>query len=165
MTHRPRGAAVIWRRNDRNTLEFLLVRTTTSHRWTFPKGGVEPQDASSAEAARREAQEEAGVDGLPASTPLRVYQHTAINQHGHHLTQPVEAWLIKFTATIGPPEPGRQPAWFHLTDARRALSENQPDPACAIETHQVLDAAMLVLKPTAAPLPALHNNSAKINAV
>ena len=55
MTHRPRVAAVIWRRNDRNTLEFLLVRTTTGHRWTFPKGGVEPQDASPAEAARHPA--------------------------------------------------------------------------------------------------------------
>jgi len=165
MTHRPRVAAVIWRRNDQNILEFLLVRTTTGHRWTFPKGGVEPQDTSPAEAARREAQEEAGVDGLPAATPLRVYQHTAISQHSHHLTQPVEAWLIKFTATIGPPEPGRQPAWFHPTDARHALSENQPDPAFAIETHQVLDAAMLVLEPTASTSAALHHNSAKIKAV
>ena len=53
-------AAVCYRLKD-DEPEFLLVRTR-SGRWTFPKGGVDG-DATNAEAAAREAYEEAGVKG------------------------------------------------------------------------------------------------------
>ena len=49
-------------------LEFLLVRTRNGH-WTFPKGGVD-EDATNAEAAAREAYEEAGVKGRVEHTPF-----------------------------------------------------------------------------------------------
>jgi len=48
--------------------EFLLVRTRNGH-WTFPKGRVD-QDATNADAAAREAYEEAGVRGSVDSVPF-----------------------------------------------------------------------------------------------
>src|SRR5579863_7161341 len=54
-------AAVCYRlRNDE--VEFLLVRTRGSGRWTFPKGSAEP-GLTHAQAAALEAFEEAGVHG------------------------------------------------------------------------------------------------------
>src|SRR5579863_6130070 len=54
-------AAVCYRlRHDE--IEFLLVRTRGSGRWTFPKGSAEP-GLTHAQAAALEAFEEAGVHG------------------------------------------------------------------------------------------------------
>src|SRR5271165_2413808 len=52
-------------------LEFLLVRTRNGH-WTFPKGRVD-QDATNADAAAREAYEEAGVRGSVEPFPFICY--------------------------------------------------------------------------------------------
>ena len=54
-------AAVCYRLR-RGTIEFLLVQTRGSKRWTFPKGSAEP-GLSHAQAAAIEAFEEAGVHG------------------------------------------------------------------------------------------------------
>src|ERR1017187_7231771 len=54
--------------------EFLLVRTRGG-RWTFPKGGVD-SDATHAEAAAREAYEEAGVKGRIEHEPFHSYIHS-----------------------------------------------------------------------------------------
>jgi 8-oxo-dGTP pyrophosphatase MutT (NUDIX family) len=54
-------AAVCYRLRERS-IEFLLVQTRGSRRWTFPKGGAEP-GLTHAQAAAIEAFEEAGVHG------------------------------------------------------------------------------------------------------
>src|ERR1700684_4270282 len=54
-------AAVCYRLR-RESIEFLLVRTRGSGRWTFPKGNTEP-GMTHAQAAALEAFEEAGVHG------------------------------------------------------------------------------------------------------
>jgi len=66
-------AAVCYRVVE-NEPEFLLVRTR-SGRWTFPKGGVDG-DATNAEAAAREAYEEAGVKGTIERDPFHWYFHS-----------------------------------------------------------------------------------------
>jgi 8-oxo-dGTP pyrophosphatase MutT (NUDIX family) len=54
-------AAVCYRWRD-DGIEFLLVRTRSGGRWTFPKGSAEP-GLTHAQAAALEAFEEAGVHG------------------------------------------------------------------------------------------------------
>ena len=68
--------------------EFLLVRTRGG-RWTFPKGGVDG-DATYAEAAAREAYEEAGVEGRVELEAFHRYFHSKRDRfrsrrsHGNH---------------------------------------------------------------------------------
>src|SRR5436190_4561919 len=54
-------AAVCYRKRN-GRIEFLLVQTRGSGRWTFPKGNTEP-GLTHAQAAALEAFEEAGVHG------------------------------------------------------------------------------------------------------
>src|SRR5215469_12668896 len=65
-------AAVCYRLRD-GQLEFLLVQTRNGH-WTFPKGAVD-RDRTNADAAAREAYEEAGVKGWVEPTPFDSYLH------------------------------------------------------------------------------------------
>lgn len=145
MIERKRVAAVCWRRNPAGTPEFLLVRTTAGDRWTFPKGGLDPGDATPGDGARREAREEAGVDGVLAPTPLRAYCHIAHLANGRRPRQEVQAWLLEVTAAAGPPEPGRRPTWFTAAATAAALAENQSGPEAAAELHAVLAEAVRVI--------------------
>src|SRR5580658_2281666 len=64
-------AAVCYRwRGD--SIEFLLVRTRSGGRWTFPKGSAEP-GLTHAQAAALEAFEEAGVHGRIEETSFATY--------------------------------------------------------------------------------------------
>lgn len=135
---RCRVAAVCWRRHPQTgAREFLLVRTRRGDRWTFPKGGLEPADPSPAAGAAREAWEEAGVRGTPASEPLTRYTHVAYKQ-GRPEPQEVEAWLLHVEQEGFPHEPGRSPTWFDATGAVVALAENQREPVAVAELHRVL---------------------------
>lgn len=42
--------------------EILLVRNRVGHKWSFPKGHLEPTDSSEVCCARRELMEEAGIE-------------------------------------------------------------------------------------------------------
>lgn len=53
-------------------LVVLLVTSSTRQRWVLPKGGIEDGETP-AEAALREAQEEAGVTGKIAADPVGSY--------------------------------------------------------------------------------------------
>jgi len=145
MDDRQRVAAVCWRPGPAEEPEFLLVRTVAGDRWTFPKGGLEPEDATPGEGAKREAREEAGVEGVAARAPLRAYIHVAQLASGRSRDQLVEAWLVRVTGTAGEPEPGRQPSWFAASAAARALAENQSGPAAVAELHDVLAEAVRVI--------------------
>ena len=105
-------AAICYRLRDGDP-EFLLVRTR-SGRWTFPKGGVDG-DATYAEAAAREAYEEAGVEG--------------------------RTHLCEVDRLVPPIEDHRDPTWFKADKARRRLRENR-SPELAGEVVQVIDRAL-----------------------
>lgn len=132
-------AAVCYRIKG-NEPEFLLVRTR-SGRWTFPKGGVDG-DATNAEAAAREAYEEAGVKGTIESDPFHWYFHAKRNRfRARRAVVPVHAHLCEVDRLVSPKEGHRDPTWFNADKARRRLRENRA-PEFASEVIQVIDRAV-----------------------
>ena len=132
-------AAVCYRLRDRE-LEFLLVRTRNGH-WTFPKGGVD-EDATYAEAAAREAYEEAGVKGRVEHTPFVSYLHCKPTR----LRSPrravlVNAHLCEVKRLVPPQEPRRDPTWFSASEAKQRLRQYRT-PEYADEVIRVIDRAM-----------------------
>jgi 8-oxo-dGTP pyrophosphatase MutT (NUDIX family) len=133
-------AAVCYRLKD-DEPEFLLVRTR-SGRWTFPKGGVDG-DATHAEAAAREAYEEAGVKGRIEHQPFHSYYHSKRNRlRPHRSVVPVHAHLCEVERLVPPKEEYRNPTWFKADKARRRLRENRT-PELAGEVIQVIDSAVM----------------------
>ena len=108
-------AAVPVRPRAAGGLEFLLVRTRSGNRWTFPKGGCDPGETL-AEAAAREALEEAGASGRVVATPVGSYRYG---------DDPVTAFLLLVDGTGEPAERWRTPAWFGLEAARSRLIEGR----------------------------------------
>jgi 8-oxo-dGTP pyrophosphatase MutT (NUDIX family) len=111
-------------------LEFLVVRTRAGARWTFPKGGREPGE-SLAEAAAREAIEEAGAAGRLVGEPLGEYRY------GDDL---VTAFLLVVEDDELESEPGRDPTWLGFEAARSRLVEGR-DGAFGAQMDRVLLAA------------------------
>lgn len=85
-------AALAWRRHQ-GRLEYLLVTSRRTGRWIFPKGGRDPGE-SPGEAARREAEEEAGVSGRPGPAPIGLYVALKVTGEGETLLT-VELWPVE----------------------------------------------------------------------
>ena len=124
-------AAVCYRRRGEE-IEFLLVQTRGSGRWTFPKGNTEP-GLTHAQAAALEAFEEAGVHGRIEEESFTRYvrrergdarksatgstaTETAVNVH-----------LCEVSRLSPPQEAKRNPTWFSLVAAKRRLREGRED--------------------------------------
>ena len=136
-------AAVCYRLNG-DEPEFLLVRTR-SGRWTFPKGGVDG-DATNAEAAAREAYEEAGVKGTIEFNPFHRYFHSKRDRfRARRTVVPVHAHLCEVERLVEPKEGHRDPTWFNADKARRRLRENRK-PELASEVIQVIDRAVIRIR-------------------
>jgi 8-oxo-dGTP pyrophosphatase MutT (NUDIX family) len=119
--------------------EFLLVRTRNG-RWTFPKGRVE-QDATHADAAAREAYEEAGVSGSVESLPFSSYRHCkprTLRSRGQIIL--VAAHLCKVKQLAAPLEKYRDPTWFNVAKAKRRLQKSRTSEFAA-EVISVIDRA------------------------
>jgi phosphohistidine phosphatase len=98
MAHEHRQAAVIPYRIRNARIEVALVTTSNGKRWIVPKGSIDagerPRDA-----AIREAEEEAGLRGVVARTPLGRYRR--VNGDGSYrvvvylmrVTRVRERWL------------------------------------------------------------------------
>lgn len=111
-------AAICYRVRNRE-LELLLVRTRGG-RWIFPKGSAEP-GITHAQAAALEAFEEAGVHGRMQESPFTRY----IRRNSGAPDVTVHAHLCEVTWLDVPPEPDREPTWFSLKKAKRALSQGR----------------------------------------
>jgi 8-oxo-dGTP pyrophosphatase MutT (NUDIX family) len=136
-------AAVCYRLKD-DEPEFLLVRTR-SGRWTFPKGGVD-DDATHADAAAREAYEEAGVKGHIEDEPFHWYYHSKRERYkSQRAMVPVQAHLCEVKRLERPKEDHRNPTWFTADKARRRLRENR-SPELAREVIEVVDRALLRIR-------------------
>jgi 8-oxo-dGTP pyrophosphatase MutT (NUDIX family) len=132
--------AAVCYRVRRRELEFLLVRTRNGH-WTFPKGGVD-EDATNADAAAREAYEEAGVKGRVEHTPFVSYLHckpTGLRSQRRVVL--VDAHLCEVRRLVPPQELHRDPTWFKASKAKRRLREYRT-PEYAAEVIRVIDRAM-----------------------
>ena len=119
--------------------EFLLVRTRSGH-WTFPKGAVDG-DATHADAAAREAFEEAGVTGQVERLPFLSYRHRKPGSHSSRKrVMTVHAHLCKVQQLVPPREDYRDPTWFCASKAKRRLQKFRP-PEFAAEVAAVIERA------------------------
>jgi len=67
-------AALPWRRSPRKGLRFLLITSRDTGRWVIPKGWP-MKNRSDAEAAAREAWEEAGLRGTVSERSIGLYTY------------------------------------------------------------------------------------------
>jgi 8-oxo-dGTP pyrophosphatase MutT (NUDIX family) len=121
-------AAVCYRLR-RGVIEFLLVQTRGSGRWTFPKGSAEP-GLTHAQAAAIEAFEEAGVHGRIEEAPF--IRYGCRRQGDTRGVSPsaakslmVSAHLCEVLRLCKPKESNRNRTWFSVEDAKLRLREGR----------------------------------------
>lgn len=134
-------AAAICYRVRGYALEFLLVKTS-SGKWAFPKGRVEPA-LSASESASREAWEEAGARGKIEREHFAVYLDTKRTVgHGNSSREiMIAAFLFEVHSNVQPDERHRYPTWFAPEDAMRKLQESRV-PRYALQISSVVNAAI-----------------------
>ncbi|KPF69189.1 hypothetical protein IP69_10865 [Bosea sp. AAP35] len=136
---RAQVAAMPIRYRSSGAMEVLLVTSRTTQRWIVPKGwpikGLTP-----AEAAAREAYEEAGVVGQITSEPIGRY--TYWKRMSDHFVL-CEATLFRLDVErqfeTWPEQGQRESRWFSLDDAANLVDE--PELATAMRMLQVAVAA------------------------
>jgi 8-oxo-dGTP pyrophosphatase MutT (NUDIX family) len=123
-------AAVCYRMRN-SAIEFLLVQTRNSKRWTFPKGSAEP-GLTHAQAAALEAFEEAGVHGRIEETPFTeylrsgpYYKQNSAGSTGKRLA--VSAHLCEVLRLATPKESNRNRTWFSVQETRLQLRQGRKD--------------------------------------
>ena len=134
-----RAAAVCYRRRPEG-VEFLLVRTQSRIAWTFPKGHLRDRETP-AEAARREAKEEAAAFGRIEAKPFTRYLHRAWKPPGLPIEACVESYLMEVESEGPRGTAERWTQWFAPDQAAARLAENQ-EPAYAREHERVIGEAM-----------------------
>ena len=124
-------AAVCYRVRG-GSIEFLLVRTRGSGRWTFPKGSAEA-GLTHAQAAALEAFEEAGVHGrieeVSFARYVRKRRHAANpDSRPEEKAAVVNAYLCEVLRLRPPQESKRDRTWFSVEEAKTRLREGrEPD--------------------------------------
>lgn len=129
------AAAVAMRPRSAGGVEFLLVRTTQGERWTFPKGHRN-RGETLAQAAAREAREEAGVSGLAEPEPFAHYRYPSGGRDGDL----VAAFRLALEHEGLGAERGRDPTWFGFEAARSRLAAGR-DAGFGEEMERLLIAA------------------------
>jgi 8-oxo-dGTP pyrophosphatase MutT (NUDIX family) len=134
-------AAVCYRRQN-SQVEFLLVNTNGGRKWTFPKGGPDPQ-LSQSQAAEREAREEAGVIGVIEPRHFHLYIHSkgVFWQPGGVQEYVVKAFLMEVRENGYPHEDSRNPTWFDAEETRIILAKGR-EVKYARELEAVVDRAL-----------------------
>jgi 8-oxo-dGTP pyrophosphatase MutT (NUDIX family) len=133
-------AAVCYRWNG-HSVEFLLVNTS-SGKWTFPKGRLNPS-LSASESALREAWEEAGAKGRIEENHFGFYLDTKRTLGHDSRTREVRiaAYLFEVHTTVTPEESGRNPSWFSPQEAKKQLAEGR-SPRYSKRILNIIDAAV-----------------------
>ena len=128
-------AAVCYRVRP-DAVEFLLIQTRSSGRWTFPKGSAEA-GLTHAQAAALEAFEEAGVHGRIENAPFATYVRRKPGQKDFS----VSAHLCE-VRHLGPAqESKRNRTWFSAEAARQRLREGRRG-SDAAQFSRVVDKAV-----------------------
>lgn len=114
--------ALCWRRR-KGRLEILLVTSRESKRWILPKGWPMPGLADF-NAARREAFEEAGVEGRMRRRPLGRFTYDKRGPGGRLLVS-ITVYILAVRRELRnwPEKNSRQRAWFAPADAARLVAE------------------------------------------
>ena len=138
-------ASVCYRQRE-SSVEFLLVNTNGSGKWTFPKGSP-GSHISHSEAAEREALEEAGVTGTIQPRHFQLYIHSK----GVFWKSPgvqefvVKAFLLEVKQQQIPHEADRNPTWFNAEDAKKMLAKGR-ERKYSHELSVVIDRALEQIK-------------------
>lgn len=135
-----RVAAVCYRVRNLN-VEFLLVNTS-SGKWTFPKGRLEPRMTGS-ETAALEAWEEAGAKGRIEEDFFASYvdYKRSLGSDSRTRELVIAAYLMEVHTTVKPQESGRNPNWFSPQEAKTQLANGRPS-KYSIQIASIVDAAM-----------------------
>jgi len=137
-----RQVAAVCYRIRNGAIEFLLVRTRGSGRWTFPKGSAEP-GLTHAQAAALEAFEEAGVHGRIEEVSFAHYirRKQADRTGAAEKAIEVSAHLCE-VRRLGPAQEARRKrTWFAAEEARQRLAERRK-PHDRAEFTRVVNRAM-----------------------
>jgi len=122
----PLQVAAICYRRRRGAIEFLLVNTNGGGKWTFPKGDPDLH-LSHSQAAAREAMEEAGAAGAIENRHFHLYIHSK----GVFWKPPgvqefvIKAFLLEVREVRGGHEDNRNPTWFSVDEAKKALAKGR----------------------------------------
>jgi 8-oxo-dGTP pyrophosphatase MutT (NUDIX family) len=122
-------AAVCYRWRG-SSIEFLLVRTRSGGRWTFPKGSAEP-GLTHAQAAALEAFEEAGVHGRIEEASFATYVRwersggRKSDARSGRKELAVSAHLCEVSRLSPPTESRRNRTWFSAPEVRQRLREGR----------------------------------------
>ena len=118
-------AALCWRRDKSGEVEFLLVTTRRTSRWTPPRGWP-MEGRTMAEAAAVEAWEEAGARGVVADMPAGAYRYDKLKSVGG-LGSPVEVTVfpmeIESLEVVYPEASQRKRRWMPRDAAADAVRE------------------------------------------
>jgi 8-oxo-dGTP pyrophosphatase MutT (NUDIX family) len=145
-TELPMRVAAVCYRLSGPSVEFLLVNTS-SGKWTFPKGRLNPS-MSPSESASCEAWEEAGAKGRIEEEHFASYLDTkrALAHDSQTREIRIAAYLFEVHATVTPQESGRNPGWFSPQEAKKQLAEGRSVPY-AKQIIEIIDVAVEELAP------------------
>lgn len=117
-------AALPWRREEDSRISVLLITSRTNSKWMLPKGWAIPGKTDS-ESARTEAEEEAGVTGVPSQVPIGSYYY--VRQEDDGTTRPSQAvvYSLQVTRELGTwdEKKQRKRQWFPAADAAQMVHE------------------------------------------
>jgi len=118
------AAVLPWRQGA--VLEVLLITSLDTGRWVLPKGGVEDRESLHS-AARREALEEAGLEGNVGTRMLGTYLYEKHLPNGERRCYCVTVFPMKVTAQRDqwPEQDRRKTKWLSIQDAANAVREEE----------------------------------------
>jgi phosphohistidine phosphatase len=99
--------------------EVLLITSRRRGRWIIPKGIVEP-GMSALESARKEAYEEAGIEGELSPDPIGEYKY---DKWGGTCTVKVFKMEVRQVSEAWPESGSRRREWMTIETAARAVEE------------------------------------------
>ncbi len=117
-------AGVIPYRFEASILQVLLITSRGSGRWVIPKGGIE-KGFTPAEAAAREAYEEAGVKGTMSEAPLGAFTYSKRLRNGNVVPASVEVYAMRVEKELKnwPERAERRLQWVSVAQAIHLVNE------------------------------------------
>ena len=119
--------AALCHRTGENGKEVLLITSLEQHRWILPKGWP-MDDMDFAEAAQREAWEEAGVKGGKIShDPIGIYEYQKRLDTGGKATCETRVYALEVSNLSAdyPESETRERKWVSLQEAAKMVQEPQ----------------------------------------
>lgn len=117
------AGALVWRKAGKGKVEVLLITSRGTGRRVLPKGWIDDGE-DTAQAAAREAWEEAGVEGTIADKPVGSYDYVKVDDGQ---IQPcrvtVHALAMSRQASDWPERDVRQRQWLPASEAAERVDE------------------------------------------